>query len=437
MTLSDYLTTLLSTYIVLPAAILCFAPMKNQLRGKPARIISGIGIPLLLFIAVIAYVQEFFDFEYNTILPSFFIIAFICYYFILKVPFYKSFAVYLAVFAFTSFFSNFANIFDAIIYPESKPDFFSFEAAIFQDVITTVGTAAVFYPVQKYGCFVVDNLEMKKVWYMTIPISAIFLLFNLIHVPDTYADLYVGNAFSIFLLTMMLLFILMCLLCVAFYFIVREAVESARIQERNRILELQESVYHSQERYLEDTARVRHDFRHTIYSLNNLAKSGDFIALQKYLDDYVSNQPQNETVQFCSNLPLNALLNYYMQIGNGAEIKSSYDIVLSDNKKVTDTDLCSVIGNILENAIHACKNIPETERFIDLVIRQEPDDKLFIVSSNSFDGNIKKKDGRYTSTHKKGGHGIGLRSIESIAEQYGGSASFRHEGKEFYIDVVL
>lgn len=92
------------------------------------------------------------------------------------------------------------------------------------------------------------------------------------------------------------------------------------------------------------------------------------------------------------------------------------------------------MGNILENAILACDEIRYGEKFIDLAVRTE-DNYLYIVSSNSFSGNVKKIDGKYISTH--GGTGIGLSSIQTTAERLGGGASFSHNKQEFYTDVTL
>ena len=43
---------------------------------------------------------------------------------------------------------------------------------------------------------------------------------------------------------------------------------------------------------------------------------------------------------------------------------------------------------------------------------------------------------KYLST-RRGGSGIGLDSITSAAERYGGTASFRHNGEEFISGVVI
>lgn len=58
------------------------------------------------------------------------------------------------------------------------------------------------------------------------------------------------------------------------------------------------------------------------------------------------------------------------------------------------------------------------------------------MAVNSFNGKVKSDGDKYLSTHR-GGSGIGLGSITSATERYGGTVSFQHDGEEFVSDVVI
>ena len=131
----------------------------------------------------------------------------------------------------------------------------------------------------------------------------------------------------------------------------------------------------------------------------------------------------------------NALLNHYFQIAKDSHIRIEQHISLPDRLYIDIIDLCSVLGNVLENAITACQDVPEDERFVTITVSREQGTELYIAVSNSFSGKVNRKGKHYLST-KQGGNGIGLSSVSSIAEKYGGLARFYHEGKEFNADVV-
>ena len=62
--------------------------------------------------------------------------------------------------------------------------------------------------------------------------------------------------------------------------------------------------------------------------------------------------------------------------------------------------------------------------------------QLYIVVVNSFNGVARQRDGRYVST-KSDGSGVGLASVASTAENYGGVAQFSHDEKLFYSNIAI
>ena len=80
--------------------------------------------------------------------------------------------------------------------------------------------------------------------------------------------------------------------------------------------------------------------------------------------------------------------------------------------------------------------MPEGRRYFCLTTEIRHNNSLYIVSTNNFDGRVRKGKDGYRST-KHGGNGIGLAAIAAVAEKYGGSAQASNSGTEFYVDVVL
>lgn len=430
-----FITSLLTWYIMLPSAMLSFAPMKNQIRSNRRNIFfTFIGILSALSL-IIAILKANFSIPRNALIPVMVIPSFILYIKCIKAPVYKALSVSALCFAFMSFIVNISNGFDAAIHPHGTLNNFSLEAAAFQAAISTVFALAAYRPAL-LGARIIDNFDIKRVYIASVPVWGIFLAFNLLISPRKYETLHVNFMQIAYWGTLFLLFILLCLLCILFYYVVTDMIKKAEMEDRARIYEMQESSYQAQQRYIEENARIRHDFRHVIATLNELSQTGDIDSLRKMINDYMSSQPKRETEKFCNNMAVNAVLNHYMQRAAASDIRIDWNIDLSDDVKVSDIDICSIIGNILENAILACEEVPAGERFIELELRTEPGSQISIVSTNSFSGKVNMKDGQYLST-RRGGQGIGLRSIASTAEKYGGIARFSHEGCEFYTDLIL
>lgn len=199
---------------------------------------------------------------------------------------------------------------------------------------------------------------------------------------------------------------------------------------------MQEKQYETLQSYIDADEKARHDFRQTLYALKELSTQKNYAAIDDYLKHYIDTLPQKETTDFCRKPALNALLNHYDHKAKKHDISTDIRIFLPKNLYIDVTDLCSIAGNILENAIIACLDIPENKRFIHLIMTLEQGDELYIALSNSYRGKLRKKKDRYLSTHK-GGSGIGLISVTATAECYSGNANFSHDDNVFYSNIML
>lgn len=292
------------------------------------------------------------------------------------------------------------------------------------------------WPLSRYGSFLIDSLTTPNVWYMTVLISGTFLGLNILIVPQKHETLYVNRMFFIFWMVLGITLAMMLMIYVLFYFIAVGMLESARVSERNHFLEMQETQYLKQCKYMEETARVRHDFRHTLHTLKMLSEEKDYGALDLYLDKYLNTLPVNQIVSYCQNNSVNALLNYLVPSALEDDMKVSLKLVLPDELPVTDVDLCSILGNILENAINGGLTVSAADRSIQLSVTTHHDAWLCIVSTNIFDGVVKRKNDQYQTT-RKNGHGIGLTSIQLTLEKYHGTVQFTNDDTHFYVDIMI
>ncbi|MBQ9610584.1 MAG: sensor histidine kinase, partial [Lachnospiraceae bacterium] len=130
------------------------------------------------------------------------------------------------------------------------------------------------------------------------------------------------------------------------------------------------------------------------------------------------------------NPVLNAVLS-----GKNAEAENvgvELDIYVepgTNMKMVSDADLIAMMGNLLDNAVRAAKETDDKK--VTIRIFTDNDGSFNIVKiTNHYKGELKKENGKYHTTKKeKGLHGIGLKSVDKIAEKYGGyMESFVEDG---------
>ncbi len=436
MTFADFIIPFLTYMALLPAMIFCYAPVQNHLRFARSHIFAALLVMCVAFSAVSALMQLYVVGGFSVAYLIGLMLVFFTYHKTLTLHVSQSATIFLMACSFSTFLSNFSIIYDAFLHPDGTISDFSPQACIFLLVSFFAFYALAFFPMAKYGSYILDHLPQSRVWRATALVAGVFFLFNLCMIVKRYSTLHTNKVGTAYITVMIMMFVLLILLCVILYYIVNALIRKAEAEDRNRIFEMQEKQYESLQRYLDADAKARHDFRQTICTLKELSSEKDLAAIDAYLSRYIETLPQKETADYCRDHALNALLNHYVRRAEQEHIRTEIKTDLPETLYIDSVDLCSVIGNILDNAIAACRDVPEDRRFIRLVVSEEQGGELYIAASNSFGGKLRQKKGRYLSTHK-GGNGIGLASIAATAERYGGTADYSHDDDAFYSDVML
>ena len=436
MSFSDVIIPLLFFPMISMVVIICYAPMKNHLRYKKKATILTISVICALLSVATFISTVVFSKDFGIVNIIGIIVLFLIYHRSLTLHISQTSALFLLVCAFISFFANFAIIFDALNHPDGHLTDFSFQAFVFLMLLLVLFCGLSAFPLAKYGSYIFDNVYQPRVWWLAGLVAAIFYGFNLRMIVHQYSTLHTNKVGVAYITVMIVMFVLLILLCIIFYLIVNTLIQKSETDDKNRILEMQEKQYQALQSYLNADAKARHDFRQTIYTLTELSSEKDYQALDEYLRRYRDELPMKESVDYCADLALNALLNHYNRKAEAEGIRSEFKVSLPKNLYVDSIDLCSIVGNILENAVIACLNVPSEKRFIRLVISGEQNNEIYIALSNSFDGNVRQVKDRYLSTHK-GGSGIGLISVAATAAEYGGTADFSHDDEVFYSNIMF
>lgn len=104
---------------------------------------------------------------------------------------------------------------------------------------------------------------------------------------------------------------------------------------------------------------------------------------------------------------------------------------------ISDVDIYSLFGNLLENAIKAVSELEVEYRAVDLTIR-EHGEFLSIQVSNSFMGSVEMREGLpVTTSADPANHGFGVKSIAAIVQKYDGTVSFDVDGNVFSVSILF
>ena len=180
----------------------------------------------------------------------------------------------------------------------------------------------------------------------------------------------------------------------------------------------------------------RHDYRNHIQTMKVLAAEGDLDALKKYLDKLDEDLYTVDVVVKTGNKMTDAILNCKISLAKSKGINVIADAKVPVELKMSDIDLCIVIGNLFDNAIEASLALPEEERLIRLYMDIKNTQLYMCLTNFTSVKKLKKQGGRYVTT-KGEGHGFGLVRVDDIIERYGGYISRNSEDGAFTTEIML
>ncbi len=179
----------------------------------------------------------------------------------------------------------------------------------------------------------------------------------------------------------------------------------------------------------------RHDYHNHIQAM--LALTDKPQQLRAYLLKLNSDLTTVDTVIKTGNVMVDAILNSKLSLIQSRQINLHAKAVVPSDLRISEIDLCTVIGNLLDNAMEAClKQEQESERFVRVyigILKKQ----LYISVQNSSGQQIKKSGKTYISTKNSESHGFGLKRIDRIVAKYDGYINRQNEEGIFATEVLL
>ena len=185
----------------------------------------------------------------------------------------------------------------------------------------------------------------------------------------------------------------------------------------------------------ETVHKLRHDMKHSMTVLKELAEKENTEKIKQYLEQYAEQLHAMisfvRTDNVCVDAIINTKLTYAQEIS--IDVVSRIDANLP---KLREIDYCTLLGNLLDNAIEASKDsIVQPEMIVEM---RSADDKLTVCVKNRIDASVLTKNPKLkTSKQDSNAHGFGIPTIREIAEKYDGTADFYEDNGFFIAQVVL
>lgn len=182
------------------------------------------------------------------------------------------------------------------------------------------------------------------------------------------------------------------------------------------------------------SAAYQHDMRHHLAVIDGFLAIGKPEQAQEYIrqvqDDIEAITPK----RFCENELVNLLCSSFSGKAGRMGVRLNLETSLPGKLAISDTELCALLSNGLENALNAVKSLEEERRWVELYCGVHLD-KLLIEIKNPYSGRVAFREG--VPTASKLNHGYGCQSIHTISQRCHGLCEFKAENGIFTMRVAL
>ncbi len=318
-----WLATLLQLSIFVFGISSCYIPIPNWVRlgWKKTLILWSLILSTFLLLGSLLHVQ--FGVSLALIELIGLVLFFFVFRFTVTLDLSRALAIYIGIIAIESFTFHFGWAYDALHYPYLNPNYLSLEAAGIQALSSFILLVGFFYPAFHYFSKGLDWLSESKVWNSTTIISLTFFVLNLLIRPNSYQNLTLGRLRYIYPLLVGALLLSLITIYTLHYYSAWNMVKNYELNKKKEILEIEIKHIQELQDYIRQSAKLRHDFRHSVRLLSILAYKEDFKTLKEHLANYEKQLETIAPIQYCQNAAINALLSYYQEMAKEAHIQLS------------------------------------------------------------------------------------------------------------------
>lgn len=270
---------------------------------------------------------------------------------------------------------------------------------------------------------------------LLVPVSSIYMIHNILLMAAFHQE---------YALFSVIAGILLLLINYVIFMVYDQMGKAAELQSRNRLYEQQLELCSRQaeerESFYIELRRMRHDMKNHLSGILGMVKAGKMeeagAYIQGMLDDGIGDGEKE--VSRSGNIVVDSLVNHKYAIAVKNGIRFDVNVLIPSVLPFQEGHLVIIFGNLLENALDACRKMPQEQRYIilDAVYKKE---MLHICIRNSSRESYRKdNEGHYLTTKTDTGcHGIGLISVEQALSDYDGELFIEHDKGEFRVSAVL
>lgn len=279
-----------------------------------------------------------------------------------------------------------------------------------------------------------QNNKTKKIplFLFLFPVASTFVLYTLYLVSmntalsDRMDYLIIGSAFSV---------VVSILLTYVFYSKTTKELNALyKAQSEQDKIESDAAYYAILDKQNEQLKTVLHDEKNHLFAIKSLANNPEVSA---YIDEIYGHIAENSLFGNTKNKILDLTINKYQYICEDKNINFNVSIKTANLSHIETSDLTTLLGNLLDNAVDAAKR--SKNRKIDFSLNKVNGFEVLTCVNSCNESPDVIGDYLRTTKQDSGLHGLGTNSMKRIVKKYHGNFewSYNDTDKEFTVYIAF
>ena len=274
------------------------------------------------------------------------------------------------------------------------------------------------------------DIKWSKFGFFSIISIVVSISLAMMSLADNAADYYAR-------LTAVAGFVVMYVL--GFYYMTSLFIKESQMQKLRLLHEQtqnQMDLYQSMKKRYEQQRRFSHDYKNQLNCIQGMIENGQTQEVLEYISGLTGNFRQSEMYVNTNHAVVNVMLNQKYQ---EASDKGIVMTILSGNLSgltISEEDIVTLLGNLLDNAIEACEKLAENKVIQFKMVLEE--EQLVLSIRNPIKNAVQIKDNQIvTSKRDKSRHGIGLLNVDSVIRKNNGTSVLKCEDGWFTFSAMI
>lgn len=271
--------------------------------------------------------------------------------------------------------------------------------------------------------------------FVAIPLLAMMILYITMYV------MILTNFQSNIIILLSIICVSMIVIAGIVWFMIARINKDNEIKTKLLLSEQKANLYKqniiSSNSQIETIKLLKHDMKNNISCIDALIEEENYDEAHNICHSLTNKYTSIGTIVNTENYLLNAVLNVEIEKAKSYGIPVKLSITNDLKMFKNSSDIISLIGNILDNAISYLSKNKVKNNEINFSTGYEGSYSVIKCRNNILDSVLFNNPSLKTDKEDKDNHGKGITIINSIAHKYNGDVIIKERNKEFIITVIL